>query len=312
MIRPLAALVMLAAASVSAEERRFYEREAEGWFWYQDPPPEPEEPEPEPPTPAGSAAAPSEGAAEAGPPAFSSAWLKTAIPEYTERAIDEPTIENVRAALYLHRLASDKAAQYAELSQQVTLGDPFLDAEFERPLANFAAQEVDRAALLARRALLEHLSAEIGVLWFYASDCPYCERQAPIMRGLENTSGLDVLTVSLDGLPMPSGAFADRFVVDRGQAAQLGVRTTPAIFLMRPASGEFEQVSQGMMELSDLEERVLLIAHRRGWISEEAWQATRVVRRTTVAVAPADLDPSVLDDPEALVAYLRDAMKRDP
>jgi conjugal transfer pilus assembly protein TraF len=111
---------------------------------------------------------------------------------------------------------------------------------------------------------------------------------------------------------MPSGAFADSFVVDRGQAAALGVQTTPAIFVMRPATGDVEMVAQGMMELRDLEARILLIARRRGWISEQAWEATRPVNRTTAAVAPADLDPAVLEDPDAFIAHLRAAMKLAP
>ncbi len=300
----LAAIASGALASDAAV--RFYDGREDGWFWYQDPAPETEpEPDAAPAAPP-QAAAPAE---PAGPKPLSSAWLKTAIPEYLERALDDPSPDNVRAVLYLQRIAVDKATQYSELSQAVTLGDPFLDTEFERPLSNFAAQEVDRAALAARTGLLRHLAQEIGVMWFFRSDCPYCERQAPMMQALEYATGLNVMSVSLDGAGLPSGAFADSFVVDRGQAAQLGVQTTPTIFVMRPP-GDIEMVAQGMMEFSDLQARLLLIARRKGWISEEAWEATRPQRRTTVAVAPEELDPALLDDPAALVAHLRAAMAR--
>jgi conjugal transfer pilus assembly protein TraF len=314
MIRALTLMLCFAAGAeaASAEEPRFYDRASEGWFWYRDPPPEPEPPEEPDPAAAPSPALAPAPAAPAGPKPLSSAWLKTAIPLYLERAIDEPTPDNVRVALYLQRIASDKAAQYAELSQMVTLGDPFLDTEFERPLSNFAAQEVDRAAYLAQQALVSHLAGEIGLIWFYRSDCPFCERQAPVMQAIGHATGVSVMTVSLDGAPMPSGAFAESFVVDRGQAAALGVQTTPTIFVMRPASGDVEMVAQGMMELRDLEARILLIARRRGWISEQAWEATRPVNRTTAAVAPADLDPAVLEDPDAFIAHLRAAMKLAP
>jgi conjugal transfer pilus assembly protein TraF len=148
-------------------------------------------------------------------------------------------------------------------------------------------------------------------MWFYRTDCPFCEAQAPALRGLAHSSDLSVLSVSMDGLPLPSGAFPD-YVVDQGQSAALGVQTTPSIFIMRPASGEVELIAQGMMELRDMQERILLVARRRGWISEEAWEATRSVRRTTVTVAPEALPTEVLDDPAALVAHLRQAMRIQP
>ena len=296
--------VSAVAVSVSAESR-FYDRAAEGWFWYRDPP----EPEAAPVAPPSAEPSPQPTAAPPAP--FSSAWLKSAIPQYLDRALDNPTADNVRAVLYLQRIAVDKATLYSELSQQVTVGDPYLDTEFERPLSTFAVQDVDRAAAAAQTALLRHLGDSIGVLWFYRSDCAFCERQAPVIEALGRSTGLAVMTVSLDGLPMPSGAFAQSFVVDRGQAARLGVQSTPAIFVMKPPD-EVELVSQGMMQLSDLRERILLVARRRGWISDEAWEATRPVRRTTVAVAPEALDPAVVADPAALVAHLRARMARPP
>lgn len=304
----LAAAIAASAIAVSATaEPRFYDRAAEGWFWYRDPP----RPAPTPEAPPASEPAPQPTAAPPGPPPFSSAWLKTAIPEYLDRALDNPTADNVRAVLYLQRIAVDKATLYSELSQQVTVGDPYLDTEFERPLSTFAVQDVDRAAAAAQTALLRHLGESIGVLWFYRSDCAFCERQAPVIEALGRSTGLAVMTVSLDGLPMPGGAFAQSFVVDRGQAARLGVQSTPAIFVMKPP-GKVELVSQGMMQLTDLRERILLVARRRGWISDEAWEATRPVRRTTVAVAPEALDPAVVADPAALVAHLRARMARPP
>jgi len=296
--------VSAVAVSVSAESR-FYDRAAEGWFWYRDPP----EPEAAPVAPPSAEPSPQPTAAPPAP--FSSAWLKSAIPQYLDRALDNPTADNVRAVLYLQRIAVDKATLYSELSQQVTVGDPYLDTEFERPLSTFAVQDVDRAAAAAQTALLRHLGDSIGVLWFYRSDCAFCERQAPVIEALGRSTGLAVMTVSLDGLPMPSGAFAQSFVVDRGQAARLGVQSTPAIFVMKPPD-EVELVSQGMMQLSDLRERILLVARRRGWISDEAWEATRPVRRTTVAVAPEEIDPAVVADPAALVAHLRARMARPP
>ncbi|MEO1513299.1 MAG: conjugal transfer protein TraF, partial [Planctomycetota bacterium] len=153
-------------------------------------------------------------------------------------------------------------------------------------------------------------SREIGLVFFYASTCPYCARQAPLLEAIERTTGLEVMAVALDGRPMASGAFEVDWVPDRGQAALLGVRTVPAIALMRPPA-EIRLVGQGLMTRTDLERRILLVAKQAGWISEEVWEATLPVQRSTAEVSPAKIDPEILEDPDRLVAWLRGRMAGD-
>jgi conjugal transfer pilus assembly protein TraF len=200
----------------------------------------------------------------------------------------------------------DKAQAFTDAVQLVTLGDPLLDATFQRPLASFGVQEMDRASLHASLGLLNHLSNNTGFLFFFRSDCPYCDQQAPRLLAVAEQTGMEVLAVSIDGAPMPSGAFAD-YVVDRGQAARLGVMTTPTIMLMRPPF-DVEPVAQGVVAEYDLMQRTLVAARRKGWISQEAFEAAKPYQRVRAPVAPHDIAPAVLEDPAALVAHLRAAM----
>jgi conjugal transfer pilus assembly protein TraF len=314
----LATLLMLALLDPLAarEPRRFVDGAAEGWFWYADPPPPAQEPEPETPEEAppavASAAAPdaAPAASAPGPAPLSVEWLQVHLDRYKNRAIDDPTPDNVRAYLLLQRVSMDKASAFAEAVQAATVGDPLLDATMERPIASFAAQEMDRTAHRARQALIGVLAETVGLVFFYRSDCPFCERQAPILAGLSDATGLSVMAVAVDHRPMASGAFAVDWTPDRGQAASLGVQTVPAIYALRPP-GEAALIAQGLMDLTELTSRLLLVARQQGWISEEAFEATRPVRRQTVSpVLAADLDAATLDDPAALVAALRARMTR--
>ncbi len=292
---------------------RYHERGEEGWFWYVEPEPESDieaEPEPEPPAAVAPTPSPSEAAA-AGPAPLSVAWLQENLERYHHRAIDDPTPDNVRAYLLLQRLSMDKASAFSEAVQAVTVGDPFLDATMERPLSSFAVQEVDRASHQARQRLLAHLAGAIGLVFFYDSACPHCAAQAPILEALADATGLQVMAVSVDHRPMPQGAFAVDWTPDFGQAEALGVMTVPAIYAMRPGTAEVSLIAQGAMDIAELTSRILLVARQQGWISAEAFEATRPVTRLTVAPAPDEmLDAAVLEDPAALVAYLRDRMRR--
>jgi conjugal transfer pilus assembly protein TraF len=297
------------SAQAPADAARFVDRTEEGWFWYRDPPPEPEPPE-EPETvatPAAAPAAPTTPPAEpAGPTPLSAEWIEANIKRFQLRATDDPTPENVRAFLLLQKVMMDKAQGFTDAVQLVTLGDPLLDATFQRPLASFGVQATDRAALHASLGLLNHLSDSVGFVFFFRSDCPYCDQQAPRLLAVAEQTGMEVLAVSIDGGPMPSGAFPD-YVVDQGQAAQLGVMTTPTIMLMRPPF-DVEPVSQGVVAEYDLMQRTLVAARRKGWISQEAFEATKPYKRVRAAVSPHDIPAEVLEDPAAFVAHLRAAM----
>ncbi|MEO0622221.1 MAG: conjugal transfer protein TraF [Pseudomonadota bacterium] len=314
---PLSFLALCLAGAAAGEEapKGFHAGRAEGWFWYDDPPRELEAPSPaEPRLEEEPLADPEEAGASppapSGPTPLSSAWLRENLDRYRDAAVDDPTPAKVRAYLMLQRVAMDRASAFARATQAVTLGDPLLDANAERPIASFGAQAMDAQAHRARQALLAHLARQTGLVFFYASTCPYCEQQAPLLEAIERTTGLEVMAVALDGRPMTSGAFQVDWVPDRGQAALLGVRTVPAIALMRPP-GEIRLVGQGLMTRTDLERRILLVAKQAGWVSEEAWEATLPVQRSTAEVSPAEIDPEILEDPDRLVAWLRGRMAGD-
>ncbi|MFZ6765081.1 conjugal transfer protein TraF [Pseudoroseomonas sp. WGS1072] len=288
----------------------------EGWFFYREivePDPEEEERRPEPapqaiipppsPQPPPPGPQPEPAPAVSGPAPLSAAWFRERLEGYRDQAIDDPSPENVQAYLYLQRIMLDKTSRFTESYQQVVATNPDLDANAERPLAPFAASQVDRMAAQAQDALLQHIAQDTGILFVYRSDCVYCEQQAPILQMLERTHGLKILAVALDGKPMPNGAFPN-FTRDAGQAAVLGVQRTPSLFLLRPP-GDVVPVSQGVLALQALKERILGQARIAGWISEEAWQATRQVQSRSLANLADVLDPATLTDPAALVAAIR-------
>jgi conjugal transfer pilus assembly protein TraF len=293
------AVLPSAAAAVSG----FYLRGAEGWFWYEREPDLQDEPEASPPLPP-PASRPTPSETPSGPPPLSSAWLRERLGAYRDQAIDDPTPDNVALYLYLQRVAMDKASRFAAATQRAVQFDPFLDEITQRPTANFAANLVNEQTAKQRAALLAQIAQEAGVLFFFRSDCPYCEAQAPLLATLRERHGFAVLPVSIDGTPLPGDAFPT-FQRDTGQAQALGVVSTPALFLARPPDG-VALIAQGLLSLSQLEERSLTAALEAGWITEAEYATSRPV------VADLRLDPRALelhttDRPDDLLAALRAA-----
>jgi conjugal transfer pilus assembly protein TraF len=199
-------------------------------------------------------------------------------------------------------VALDKSSRFAAATQRAVQRDPFLDEITQRPTATFAANLTNRQAGEQRDAVLVRIAERAGVLFFFRSDCPYCEAQAPLLRLLETRFGFAVLPVSLDGAPLPGGELP-QFRQDRGQAEALGVVSTPALFLVHPPDAVVP-LAQGLLSFAQLQERIVLAAAEAGWIGPDAYSRTRAV------TADLTLDPSALpaalpDDPAALLAALR-------
>jgi conjugal transfer pilus assembly protein TraF len=252
----------------------WWQRGEEGWFWYEDPPAlveEPEPPEPDPPPVAQASAEPQR--AVAGPPPLSAAWLRDNLPVYLDLAVDDPSPANVRRYMLLQRVAMDKASVFSDMSTSVVTGDPVLDEYAAFPTGTNIASAMQRQAEVARDEMLRGLAQSVGVAFFFRSDCQYCELAVGVLRSLQQLYGFEILPISIDGKPLASGSLG-QFRPDRGEAASLSITQTPALVLIRPPDG-MEVVANGLVALTDLKDRILLTAAKRGWVDPAELRRTR-------------------------------------
>jgi conjugal transfer pilus assembly protein TraF len=302
----LVVVILLGLRTPASAETPYYAGKEEGWFWKEiipepQPPPELARTVPETKEAPDTAVAPPQRGTEA-PEPLSPAWLRERLPEYRDRAIQSPSSENVRAYYYLQRYAMDIAERFAQVAQQVVLADPSLDENSRRPISSYGGQVFDSVAREETERVARQVAAEAGVWYFFASDCPYCRAQNPILARLQQRIGLTILPISIDGKAMPEGPFRS-FVPDRGHARQLGVTQTPTLYLVRDPK-QFVLVSEGLVTDDELLERIVLAAHDAGWVSEEDFNATRPRRPSSLSAEP--LTASVdLTDPHQLIEWLR-------
>lgn len=291
----------------------YFEDKQRGWFWYEVLP-EPikavkHEPKVEP---AKSEPQPEMAKVEASvvvpvpdqPEPLSSAWLKQNLEKYLNKAIDEPSQENVAAFYYLQRVMMDKAERFTNAARYVVMSDPQLDESVRRPISTFAVNEANHQASVAADQALKAIAAKAGILFFFRSDCRYCHVQAPILAMLERSYGFKIYPVSLDSLPMPNGLFS-HFKIDQGQAAMLGVEQTPALFLMKPPK-QIVPLSQGVLSLEEATSRILLAAKEAGWLESSQYQTTQGLRSTPMLLPVAgSVSPSTAQNPLSLIQALQ-------
>ena len=310
---PVAIALILASASASGAQPWFEDKE-EGWFWYNEilEAERADRTVEEPPAaqPVLAETMPSLATVPQGPPVFSSAWLRESLDHYLQTAIDNPTPKNVQAFLYLQRLSLDRAERFSDAVSMALVADPALDETTRSPIAPFAANQTPALVAERRAGLLEEISRQAGIFFFFESTCPYCQAQAPVLSRLAEAYGFTVYAISVDGHPLPGGQFPD-FRVDRGTANQLGVINYPAMYLAAPPNS-YVNLAQGAVSMLELEERIVQASVLMGLITDDEFQDMRMRPIQTLAdIAAPATDAELMNDPAALVLRMRQQLGRD-
>jgi len=256
-------------------DRNGWHRDRErGWYFYEtDPNPPPVVPV-QPPQGA-------PGSPKSEPEPLSVLWLQQKLEETRIAAIDNPTRENVELYVYLQKMAMDKAEKFAIMAQQVAMVNPDLDENFQNPTSTF----VRRARLDTRdneqERVLRALAENVGIYYFYRSDCAYCARQNPILKRMEAEHGLRILPISIDHLPSHDGAFPN-WQPDQGQARALGVKLIGTVSSPEKAALARENGAWATIDYTreNIAERVLALTDGKkvpvvyDGVGKDTWEAS--------------------------------------
>ena len=252
--------------SLGAGGDSYYRKHEEGWFWYQDPPPQdyreesgPEADIPVPASPDSGESAPGTAVPVpeySGDGLLTAAYLKKALPVYLERALDNPTPENVRDYFALQKMSMDKSQNFAGAARILPLLYPDLDEARGRTDYGRGREIQERMAEQERETDLRKLAGMAGIFFLYRSSCPYCREALKEMDRLAGY-GFRIMGISLDEglLPVP-GAF--RNVSDPAMGGVLGIVSVPAIVLAAPdTERKFVTVSTSLLRPRETEDRIL-------------------------------------------------------
>jgi conjugal transfer pilus assembly protein TraF len=233
--------------SAPARADNYWSEHAVGWHWYQDPLKDATSTPPQPQT----------------TPQQSPIQTMEAIQKQVKYSLDQailnPTSENVRNYITLQNQISQQANQFAQVWRATLLNYPTLDYSLQHPTNAIGKQVyLDQAQQVENQAIAK-LAQHSGLIFFYRSTCPYCQRFAPIVKDFSQRYGISVLPVTTDGISLPE--FPNSHI-DQGQAAHLRVTMEPALFTVDPYSHQIVPVGFGLMGEDELRGRILTIANQ--------------------------------------------------
>lgn len=282
----------------------FYKDRERGWFWHEsmettvDPESPPLEPQPMVLAP------PKEQVA------LNVDWLKENMPILRDRAINNPTDENLANYAYSQRLWLDMSTRFANRMTDYMVTETMLDESQRRPTAAFALNAFqEERAVVVKEAIAEVKQNSRGIFFFFASDCGYCHKMLPVLLEFKRRHQIEILAISLDGRTIP-GMEAFQVVADPEHrvAQQFNVSLTPTLHLVANDNSA-ELVVEGLKPLNDIEDRLLLAGRKNGMLSEELYAKTRSVRDVSVFK---NEDGNLMADKERMEndpAYLAELLK---
>jgi conjugal transfer pilus assembly protein TraF len=172
-------------------------------------------------------------------------------------AVTNPTEKNVLEFLEAQNWIMDKSSLFADVSRRVVWANPQVNYALRSPVVNYAKNRMTERVKAQRAENIKNLSETHAILFFARSDCDFCKDQAPILKSFVEHTGMRVLTISLDGGPIPE--FPDARP-DNGVSAYIsggeGINYVPALFLLERESKQAIPLGSGVVAREELAERI--------------------------------------------------------
>ena len=295
--------LLLLAPSVALADLWGNDKPDSGWWWYDTPPEakaKPQKPQTSPtPAPNPEASAPTD--AEKKP--MSVAWMKKMIPILQERAIDNPSKENLQALFYLQRAMLDKSQRFEEEGKKLVDSDPLLDENNRFPTSSYGKNEFMNKQFKAREAALNYLASNVGGLFFFFdSKCDFCKAQMRILNYMKESYHFEIKYISMDGKGLPG---IKDWVPDNGHAKLLNLKVYPTTVFVAPPD-YFLIVSQGMMAKDELGDRILTAASQAKLLPSTMDTNVNPWDRGVLSVD--DMKDGASDNPDEIVQYIHDKL----
>lgn len=270
----------------------------DGYYWYAKPAPEPQKPA-SAPVPA----VPKQDAPKKSEP-LSMKWLRENMPVLLEKAVDNPTQENVSNYMYAQRVLLDKSQNFSSKVKDVVATDPFLDENNRVPISQFANTAFQRKSQQDQSEMIKLLASRSGI-WLFTDKperCMACkDYESNVLTGNSGVSGL----VKEFGFNYRSIDVSTE--QGRNAAKRFGLKVTPTTVLVAPPN-KFILLSQGLMAEDALRERLLIGARMAGILTAQESALTLPYNKGLLQNSDIDL-PTENTNPTDVMDTLRNHIK---
>lgn len=180
------------------------------------------------------------------PPEQKAALLNQLWEMQQKRAVITGKREDLENVLVTQRYIARLGAEFAKNMIRIIETNP----EYSRS-ESYYQQISDEIINDAKKdQVLKQAKERYGIALIYASECPYCKRQLPILLSLKEKFGFELLGVSVDGGIYPS---LDQVITDRDAINDRGIQAFPTIMLIDSKTERRLFIAKGLTTKDQLE-----------------------------------------------------------
>lgn len=142
-----------------------------------------------------------------------------------------------------------------------TAQDPSLSQITDKPTSRFGLKLLQREQEKNTNEIYELIKKENGFFVFFSrTDCPYCHDMLPVLKELQEDTGVNVHNASLDAECMPGFPDGKCLTGERSRkpAARLKVRTVPDLLVYLPKDQTWIRLATGVKTLATIKDRIKL------------------------------------------------------
>ncbi len=169
-------------------------------------------------------------------------------------ALIQPTSENVEKYIREQKQLLNQSNRFAETWGKVLLQHPLLGDFLATPTTNYGVLAMKELELKKKKTILEHLSTQYFLLFFFRGNDPLAEAVAEVVKLFASTNGWKYKAVSLDGKGIPSLAV---FEPDQGLSTKVGAQTSPSLYIVDPTHNWVFPVGAGLVSVSEIEQNII-------------------------------------------------------
>jgi conjugal transfer pilus assembly protein TraF len=233
-------------------------------------------------------------------------WFKENFALLTNRAIDNPSKENLQALLFAERVMLDKSESFARKKNFYQSVIPSLQEGTRLPMTGTSATAFRAFKGEQRQKALHEIANHAGLILFYDHDCSHCATMIPLVNRLfrENKQNIYVVAKNLKGQKISRLDPRVEVIPDEGQSETFNIKVWPAIVMLRPPIDVFV-IAQGSLFYSELEKRLINIAFETNVLTDEWYyrvypEQKGLISSRQISNVPQDIQ----DDPVKLINYI--------
>jgi len=224
-------------------------------------------------------------------------WMNQELKQLTQKAIEEPSEENMLEYALFQRAVADKSTVFSEKYAEIYQKYPQLKAGI--PTSSVGLRAANESKDKTRRMNFDSLKDRVVFFFFFEGNCIYCHKMAKTTLAHMEQEGYAVKAISTGNGGIEGTIYEhpkNYSIATKEQMDQLSLEVIPAIYMFNPNTKELAHLSLGYIDFQTLSDKAMFVAKEMGLLSDDQYEKTKFSPEKNNIYKSADAPESGLEE----------------